>query len=90
MSVLVPIAHGCEDLEFVSITDILARASLKVSVASIEPPGELVRLMKGVRVEPDGPPVRRGGGNLAGHCNTRRHPRSNAVGRIHPIAYGTD
>ena len=55
MSVLVPIAHGCEDLAFVIITDILARASSKVSVASIEPPGELVRLMKGVRVEPDVP-----------------------------------
>jgi 4-methyl-5(b-hydroxyethyl)-thiazole monophosphate biosynthesis len=37
-SVLVPVSHGCEEIETVSIVDVLRRGGASVTLASIEPP----------------------------------------------------
>lgn len=34
--VLIPVANGCEDIELVTVVDILRRAKLDVTVASVE------------------------------------------------------
>ncbi len=50
-SVLVPLAHGFEDLEAVTIVDILRRAGIAVVTAGLEP--GLVLGSRGTRVQPD-------------------------------------
>lgn len=49
--VLVPLAEGCEELEAVTIIDILRRGGIEVVVASLD--GGTVRASRGVRIEPD-------------------------------------
>ncbi len=49
--VLVPLAHGFEDLEAVTIVDILRRAGIDVVTAGLEP--GLVLGSRGLRVQPD-------------------------------------
>lgn len=50
-SVLVPLAHGFEDLEAVTIVDILRRAGIAVVTAGLQP--GLVLGSRGTRVQPD-------------------------------------
>lgn len=50
-NVLVPLAQGCEELEAVTIIDLLRRARIDVVVAGLEP-GE-VKASRGVRLVPD-------------------------------------
>lgn len=50
-TVLVPLAHGFEDLEAVTIVDILRRAGIAVVTAGLEP--GLVLGSRGTRVQPD-------------------------------------
>jgi len=52
MRALVPVADGNEDIELVSITDILTRGGIDVVLASIEE-GKTVRLMQGLSIEAD-------------------------------------
>lgn len=49
--VLVPIADGSEELEAVTIIDVLRRADIHVTVASLT--GEIVTASRGVRLQPD-------------------------------------
>jgi protein deglycase len=50
-SVLVPLAHGFEDLEAVTIIDILRRAGIAVVTAGLKP--GLVLGSRGTRIQPD-------------------------------------
>lgn len=50
-SVLVPLAHGFEDLEAVTIVDLLRRAGIDVVTAGLQP--GLVLGSRGIRVQPD-------------------------------------
>jgi 4-methyl-5(b-hydroxyethyl)-thiazole monophosphate biosynthesis len=52
MRALVPVANGNEDIELVSITDILTRGGIDVVLASTEKEKK-VRLMQGLRIEAD-------------------------------------
>ncbi|MEE2908750.1 MAG: DJ-1 family glyoxalase III [Planctomycetota bacterium] len=52
MRVLLPVATGNEDIEFCALRDVLCRAELDVTVASVEGLREVV-LMKGLRIIPD-------------------------------------
>ncbi len=49
-SVLVPIAHGSEELETVTIIDLLRRADIKVTVAG---ENDMVTFSRGVKIIPD-------------------------------------
>lgn len=49
--VLVPLAHGCEELEAVTIIDLLRRAEIEVVTAGLD--GEPVRASRGVVLVPD-------------------------------------
>ncbi len=49
--VLVPLAQGCEELEAVTIIDILRRADIKVVTAGLD--GEPVRASRAVTIVPD-------------------------------------
>lgn len=48
---LVPLAHGCEELEAVTVIDLLRRAGIEVIVAGLEPGA--VRASRGVSLVPD-------------------------------------
>lgn len=50
-SVLVPLAHGFEDLEAVTIVDLLRRAGIEVITAGLQ--SGLVKGARGTRVQPD-------------------------------------
>lgn len=50
-SVLVPLAHGCEELEAVTIVDLLVRAGVQVTTAGLEPGP--VTASRGVTLVPD-------------------------------------
>jgi 4-methyl-5(b-hydroxyethyl)-thiazole monophosphate biosynthesis len=50
-SVLVPIAQGCEELEAVTIIDLLRRAGIEVIVAGLD--GGMVRASRGTVILPD-------------------------------------
>ena len=50
-SVLLPIAQGSEELELVTIIDVLRRASIEVTVASLD--GEIITGSQGTRIVPD-------------------------------------
>lgn len=50
-TVLVPLADGCEELEAVTIVDILRRAGIDVVTAGLD--DQLVRASHGVRIMPD-------------------------------------
>lgn len=50
-TVLVPLADGCEELEAVTIIDILRRAGIDVVTAGLD--DQLVRASHGVRIMPD-------------------------------------
>jgi 4-methyl-5(b-hydroxyethyl)-thiazole monophosphate biosynthesis len=50
-SVLVIIAHGSEELEAVTVIDLLRRAQIQVTVASLD--GEAVTCSRGVNISPD-------------------------------------
>jgi len=50
-TVLVPLADGCEELEAISITDILTRAGVKVVTAGLK--SGLVTASRGIRIMPD-------------------------------------
>lgn len=50
-TVLVPLADGCEELEAVTIVDILRRAGIDVVTAGLD--DQLVRASRGVRIMPD-------------------------------------
>lgn len=50
-SVLVPLAQGCEEIEAVTIVDLLRRAGIEVTTASLD--GETVQASRGVRLIPD-------------------------------------
>lgn len=50
-SVLVPLAHGCEELEAVTIIDLLVRAGIEVVSAGLEPGP--VKASRGVTLVPD-------------------------------------
>lgn len=49
--ILVPLAHGCEELEAVTIIDLLRRAGLEVVTAGLEPGP--VKASRGVVLQPD-------------------------------------
>ena len=49
--VLVPLADGCEELEAVTIIDLLRRAGIEVTVAGLRP--GIVRASRGVQLVPD-------------------------------------
>lgn len=49
--VLVPLADGCEEIEAVTIIDILRRGGVEVTAASLE--GGTVKASRGVKIEPD-------------------------------------
>lgn len=49
--ILVPLADGFEEIEFTTIVDVLRRADLDVTVASLAPGA--VRGAHGIRIEPD-------------------------------------
>lgn len=49
--VLVPLADGCEELEAVTIIDLLRRAGIEVIAASLQ--GGCVTASRGVRLQPD-------------------------------------
>jgi 4-methyl-5(b-hydroxyethyl)-thiazole monophosphate biosynthesis len=49
--ILVPLAQGCEELEAVTIIDLLRRAGLEVICAGLEP--GLVKASRGVTLQPD-------------------------------------
>jgi 4-methyl-5(b-hydroxyethyl)-thiazole monophosphate biosynthesis len=52
--VLVPIAHGSEEIETTCITDTLTRFGAKVTTASVNPNGELLCTMsRGIQVQAD-------------------------------------
>ncbi|TCS43069.1 DJ-1 family glyoxalase III [Reinekea marinisedimentorum] len=48
---LVPLAQGCEELEAITITDILARAGIRVTTAGLN--GDLVTASRGAVLKPD-------------------------------------
>ncbi len=52
-SVLVPLAQGCEELEAVSIIDLLVRAGVEVVSAGLESTVMPVRCSRGVVITPD-------------------------------------
>ena len=52
-TVLVPLAHGCEELEAVTLIDLLRRAEITVTVAGLEPGP--VTASRGVVLIPDTP-----------------------------------
>ena len=52
MKALLPVADGNEEIEFCALVDVLRRASIGVTVASVEA-RETVVLQKGLRVVPD-------------------------------------
>lgn len=49
--VLVPLAQGCEELEAVTITDLLTRAGIKVITAGLD--GNIVTASRGMKLVPD-------------------------------------
>jgi len=49
--VLVPLADGCEELEAVTIIDLLRRAGIEVTVAGLKP--GIVKASRGVQLVPD-------------------------------------
>lgn len=49
--VLVPLADGCEEIEAVTVIDILRRAGVEVIVAGLR--GGIVTASRGVKIEPD-------------------------------------
>lgn len=49
--VLVPLAQGCEELEAVTITDLLTRAGIKVITAGLD--NEIVVASRGMKLVPD-------------------------------------
>lgn len=49
--VLVPLAQGCEELEAVTITDLLSRAGIKVITAGLD--NEVVVASRGMKLVPD-------------------------------------
>lgn len=49
--VLVPLAQGCEELEAITIIDLLRRAEIKVTTAGLDK--EMVTASRGVRLVPD-------------------------------------
>ena len=50
--VLVPIAHGSEEIEAVTVADSLVRAGAKVTIASVMPELEVV-MSRGIRIAAD-------------------------------------
>lgn len=50
-SVLVPLAQGCEELEAITIMDLLVRAGIKVTTASLD--GEIITASRGSRIIAD-------------------------------------
>ncbi len=52
MRALLPVATGNEEIEFCALVDVLRRASIDVTVASVESLGTVV-LQKGLRIVPD-------------------------------------
>lgn len=50
-SVLVPLAQGCEELEAITITDLLTRAGIKVVTAGLDE--QVVTASRGIRLLPD-------------------------------------
>lgn len=50
-AVLVPLADGCEELEAVTVIDLLRRAGIDVTVAGLD--GEVVTASRGVKLVPD-------------------------------------
>ena len=52
MRALIPVAEGNEDIELVSITDILARGGISTVLASVEEHKQ-VQLMQGLKIETD-------------------------------------
>ncbi|MBN4080543.1 DJ-1/PfpI family protein [Beggiatoa alba] len=51
LKVLVPLAHGCEELEAVTITDLLTRAGMDVVTAGLD--DQPVKASRGMRLIPD-------------------------------------
>ena len=49
--VLVPLAHGCEELEAITITDLLVRAGIDVTTAGLD--DQPVTASRGTRIIPD-------------------------------------
>ena len=50
-TVLVPLAQGCEELEAITITDLLTRAGIKVVTAGLD--GQVVVASRGIKLIPD-------------------------------------
>ena len=49
--VLVPLAQGCEELEAITITDLLVRAGIEVTTAGLD--DKPVKASRGIRILPD-------------------------------------
>lgn len=49
--VLVPLAQGCEELEAITITDLLVRAGIEVTTAGLD--DQPVKASRGIRILPD-------------------------------------
>ena len=52
-SVLVPMAHGSEEMEVVIIADVLRRAGARVTIASVEDDGLVCSCSRGVKIVAD-------------------------------------
>ena len=50
-SVLVPVADGSEEMEMITIVDILRRAGIDVTIASLT--GEMIVASRGTKIMPD-------------------------------------
>ena len=84
-SVLVPLAHGFEDLEAVTIVDLLRRAGIAVVTAGPEP--GLVLGSRGTRIQPDATlddALAQDYDLVAGHCRPLRTLGQNCHDRHGP------
>ncbi len=89
MRILVPIAHGSESLETVTLVNVLRRASIKVTLASIETE-TVINATRDIRLVADSPLSDIAGEDfdaiiLPGGFSYGDYLRSGAIARFSPI-----